>query len=213
MIVLRKSTLRPLASVSLPSSKIWRRMLNDFGVGLLDLVEQDHGVRLASHRFGELAAFLVADVSGRRTDETSDGVPLHEFRHVDLDQRSSLPNMNSARALASSVFPTPVGPRKIKLPIGRFGSLSPVARGGPRSISSRLPRPGQPHDCGSRTPSRAGEPTPPGRFSSPECRSTLLRPAATSSSPTSRSSAFCWVCQPCSSSRSTPVAGLPGSRS
>ena len=35
-------------------------------------------------------------------------------------------NMNSARAFASSVLPTPVGPRKIKLPMGRLGSLSPA---------------------------------------------------------------------------------------
>ena len=35
-------------------------------------------------------------------------------------------NRNSARARASSVLPTPVGPRKMKLPIGRFGSFSPL---------------------------------------------------------------------------------------
>jgi len=39
---------------------------------------------------------------------------------------SSLPNIASARARASSVFPTPVGPRKIKEPIGRLGFLSPA---------------------------------------------------------------------------------------
>ena len=33
------------------------------GVGLLDLVEQHHRVRLAAHRLGELAALLVADVA------------------------------------------------------------------------------------------------------------------------------------------------------
>ena len=40
-----------------------------------------------------------------------------------LMSASSLPNMNSASALASSVFPTPVGPRKMNEPIGRFGIL------------------------------------------------------------------------------------------
>ena len=34
-------------------------------------------------------------------------------------------NRNSARALANSVLPTPVGPRKMKLPMGRRGSLRP----------------------------------------------------------------------------------------
>ena len=43
-----------------------------------------------------------------------------------LMSASSLPNMNSASALASSVFPTPVGPRKMNEPIGRFGSLRPA---------------------------------------------------------------------------------------
>src|SRR3982750_2595324 len=35
-------------------------------------------------------------------------------------------NMNSASALASSVFPTPVGPMNRKAPIGRFGSRRPA---------------------------------------------------------------------------------------
>ena len=35
-------------------------------------------------------------------------------------------NMYSASARASSVLPTPVGPRKRKVPIGRSGSLSPA---------------------------------------------------------------------------------------
>ena len=43
-----------------------------------------------------------------------------------LISASSVPNMNSASAFANSVFPTPVGPRKRKLPIGRFGSLRPA---------------------------------------------------------------------------------------
>ena len=34
--------------------------------------------------------------------------------------------MNSASALASSVLPTPVGPRKMNEPIGRLGSFSPA---------------------------------------------------------------------------------------
>ena len=37
-------------------------------------------------------------------------------------------NMNSASARASSVLPTPVGPRKTNEPIGRFGSCRPGAR-------------------------------------------------------------------------------------
>ena len=40
--------------------------------------------------------------------------------------RSSSPKSASARARASSVLPTPVGPRNRKLPIGRSGSPSPA---------------------------------------------------------------------------------------
>ena len=48
--------------------------------------------------------------------------------YADMSTRtmlSSSSNMNSASARASSVFPTPVGPRKMKLAIGRFGSAKP----------------------------------------------------------------------------------------
>lgn len=38
----------------------------------------------------------------------------------------SLPKRNSARQRATSVFPTPVGPRNRKLPTGRFGFFSPA---------------------------------------------------------------------------------------
>ena len=38
----------------------------------------------------------------------------------------SEPNTVSAKALESSVFPTPVGPKNIKEPMGRFGSFSPT---------------------------------------------------------------------------------------
>ena len=54
---------------------------------LLDLVEQDHRVRLAAHGLGELAALVVADVARRRADEPGHGVLLHVLRHVDLDHR------------------------------------------------------------------------------------------------------------------------------
>ena len=39
---------------------------------------------------------------------------------------SSEPNIAAAKAFASSVLPTPVGPEKIKLPIGLFGDFKPT---------------------------------------------------------------------------------------
>ena len=58
----------------------------DVGVGLLDFVEQDHAVGPAANLLGELAAFFVADVARRRTDQPADVVLLHVFGHVDLHQ-------------------------------------------------------------------------------------------------------------------------------
>ena len=40
--------------------------------------------------------------------------------------RFSSPNIASAKAFASSVLPTPVGPRNMKEPMGRLGSFSPA---------------------------------------------------------------------------------------
>ena len=62
--------------------------VEDIGVRLLDLVEQQHAVRPAPDRLGELAAFLVADVARRRTDQSRDRVLLHVLAHVEADHRA-----------------------------------------------------------------------------------------------------------------------------
>ena len=48
-------------------------------VGLLDLVQEDHRVRLATHRLSQVAALLVAHVARRSTNQTRHGVFLHDF--------------------------------------------------------------------------------------------------------------------------------------
>ena len=62
--------------------------VEDLRVRLLDLVEQDDGVRAAPHGLGELAALLVADVAGRRADEPRDRVPLLVLGHVEPHHRA-----------------------------------------------------------------------------------------------------------------------------
>jgi peptide deformylase len=42
--------------------------VEDVGVRLLDLVEQEHAVRLAAHGLGQRATFVVTDVTRRRAD-------------------------------------------------------------------------------------------------------------------------------------------------
>src|SRR4051812_775423 len=61
--------------------------VEDVRVRLLDLVEQEHAVRLAAHGLGELAALVVAGVARRRADQARDGVLLHVLRHVDAHHR------------------------------------------------------------------------------------------------------------------------------
>ena len=57
-------------------------------VGLLDLVEQHHGVGPTAHRLGELTALVVADVAGRGTDKPCDGMLFAVLAHVDPDHRA-----------------------------------------------------------------------------------------------------------------------------
>ena len=92
------------------------------GVRLLDLVEQHHGVGPAPHRLGELPAFLVADVAraARRSAARPCAAPWYSLMSMRTMARSSS-NRKSASARASSVLPTPVGPRNRNEPIGRFG--------------------------------------------------------------------------------------------
>ncbi len=87
MMVLRKSTRRPLAVGQVPVLEDLQQHVEDLGVRLLDLVEQHHGVGLAAHGLGQLAALLEADVAWRRADQAAHVVALHELAHVDLDER------------------------------------------------------------------------------------------------------------------------------
>ena len=50
---------------------------------LLDLVEQQHAVRVLVDTVGQQAALVETDIAGRRTDQSRDRVPLHVLRHVE----------------------------------------------------------------------------------------------------------------------------------
>ena len=79
--------LPPLRVRELPVLEDLQEDVEDVRVRLLDLVEEEHRVRLAAHGLGQLAALVVADVAGRRADEPRHGVLLHVLGHVDLDER------------------------------------------------------------------------------------------------------------------------------
>ena len=59
--------------------------VEDVAMGLLDLVQEDHGVGPAADGLGQHAALLVADVARRGPDQPADRVPLHELAHVEAD--------------------------------------------------------------------------------------------------------------------------------
>src|ERR671921_1181390 len=59
-----------------------KQRVEDVGMGLLDLVEEDDAVGTAPHLLRELSGLLVADVAGRGADEPGDGVGLLKLGHV-----------------------------------------------------------------------------------------------------------------------------------
>jgi hypothetical protein len=55
-------------------------------MGFLHLVQQDHRIGFAPHRFGEATAFFVTNIAGRRADQLGYGMLLHILAHVDAYQ-------------------------------------------------------------------------------------------------------------------------------
>jgi len=56
-------------------------------VRLLDFVQEDHRIRIPLHFFGQLTAFFVPHVPGRRPNQLAHRVLLHVFRHVEANER------------------------------------------------------------------------------------------------------------------------------
>ena len=56
-------------------------------VRLFDFVEQHDGIRIAPDFLRKLAAFLVTDIAGRRTDEPRDVEFFHVFAHIEMNER------------------------------------------------------------------------------------------------------------------------------
>ena len=59
--------------------------VEDIGMSLLDLVQQDDGIGTPFDRLGQLAALFVPHVSGRSADQPGDGMLLHILGHVEPD--------------------------------------------------------------------------------------------------------------------------------
>jgi len=64
-----------------------KQNVEHFRMSLFDFIEQYYGIGTSSYRFGQLPALFIADVSRRRTDQSAHIVLLHEFAHVQPDER------------------------------------------------------------------------------------------------------------------------------
>ena len=148
-IELRKSTVRPWASVSRPCPRICRRMLNTSGC----LRSRRAGARKRLRRtLGELTALVVADVAGG--EPTSRDTECFSMRHRGYGHAHHrlFPRTNSASGWASSVFPTPEGPRKMNEPWAAWDPSAWRASGGSPSRPPRWRRPGRSPACGAPPP-------------------------------------------------------------
>ena len=97
-----KSMLRPKLSVSRPSSMIWRSMLKTSLCAFSISSKSTTDVAAAADLLGQVAAFLVADVSGRRADQARHVVLLHVLGHVDRDERVLLAEHDFGERLGAS---------------------------------------------------------------------------------------------------------------
>ena len=123
-----------------------QQYVEDVGMRLLHLVEEDHLIGPPAHDFGQRSALLISHIAGRCSDHPGATERCSRYSgHVDAGQRRIASNRKEARALASSVLPTPVGPRSRNEPIGRFGSAGRRAHGAPHWRSRRSPRLGRRH--------------------------------------------------------------------
>ena len=90
----RRHDQHDLAEVGLAAVVVGQRRVvhhlqqdvEDVGVRLLDLVEQQHRVGMLADRVDQQAALLEADVSRRRADQPRDGVLLHVLAHVEAHE-------------------------------------------------------------------------------------------------------------------------------
>ena len=64
-IVFLKSTFRPCPVCDMPLIEHLQQDIEDIRVCFLDLVKQDHRIRIAPYLFRQLASLLISDVSRR----------------------------------------------------------------------------------------------------------------------------------------------------
>ena len=120
-----------------PSSSTCNSTLNTSGCAFSISSNNYYAVRFSTDSFGQLTAFFVSNISGAlRSDEIQNISPCtHSYRFVPYCSSS---NSAAARLFASSVLPTPVGPKNRKEPMGLVGSLIPALERMIASVTGRL---------------------------------------------------------------------------
>src|SRR3546814_6459685 len=71
------------------SSDVCSSDLEQVRMRLLDLIEQQHAVRMLVDRVGEEAALVVADIARGRADQAAHRMALHVFGHVEALERNA----------------------------------------------------------------------------------------------------------------------------
>ena len=87
-MALTVDTVRPLEASEDAVVPGDEELLEDVGVGLLDLVEQHDRFRVVAQAACESASAVGADIAGRDAEQAGGGDRLAVMRHVEMDERA-----------------------------------------------------------------------------------------------------------------------------
>ncbi len=107
--------------------------VEQIGMRLFDLVEQQHAMRLLVDRIGQQPTLIVANIARRSADQATDRMAFHIFGHVETLQRDA----------------------KYRGKLPRYLSLADTGRAGEQVVADRLVGIAQ---AGTRKLDRRGEP-------------------------------------------------------
>ena len=85
-------------------------------MGLFDFVQQHNGIWLLPYSFGKLAAFIIAYITRRRTDEAAYGMAFLVFTHVDTGDVGIIVKKGFGQGLGQFGFSYPCSTQKEKTP-------------------------------------------------------------------------------------------------
>ena len=196
MTVFLKSTVRPLPSVSRPSSRICSSTLNTSGCAFSISSNSITAYGRRRTCFGKLPAFFVAHVSRRRADQPRHGVLLHVLGHVDAHHRVLVIKQKLGQRPRQFGFADAGRAQKDERTDRPLGIAEP-ARDRRTALATRSSASSWPTTrWRSAPPSRTSFFTSPSSICAPECPSTWTRCSAMSSSSTSSLSMRGWrVCR------------------